>query len=220
MTTEQLPSEAELEKLLAVDENAFFEAIYEYHARPLLGYMNRVSWGLLSKAELCDGVQTALLEFFQKVRDPEFDRREPLRMLFVIARNVAVALRRRRQRRPDLPNQEAVTQAIAADLTGTMLGFEWRLDTPERRQSLQELVVDIVTTMLPDRQRYAVLALVECYEDIRAKNKYGPIKAAMEAMTLQTETLAAVKSALRAGLATIRRELKKRGFKYAERDGV
>lgn len=220
MTTEQLPTEAELEKILADDEDTFFEAIYEYYQRPLVAYMNRVSWGLLSKEELREAFQTALLGFVEQVRDPAFNRREPLRMLFIISRNEAVRLRRRRLRQPDSCDHERVRQAIAADLTGTELGLEWKLDTPERRRSLQDDVIDIATTTLPDRQRFAVLALVDCYEEIRSKNKYGPIKDAMEALTGQPETLAAVKSALRAGLAAVRRELKKRGFKYAERDGV
>jgi len=216
MTTDQLPTEAELESILDEDEDAFFELIYEYHQRPLVAYMNKMSRGLLSQEELREAMQDALLCFVQKVRDPDFDRREPKRMLYAIARNIAVRNRRRRIAQPDVADHEAVIQAVGMDLAGTSLGQEWRYESPDRRQSLQEIVVEIVAG-LPERQQFAMLAFLDCYTTIRAKNKYGPIKEAMEALTGQPESLAAVKSALRAGLKAVARELKKRGFKYAEK---
>jgi hypothetical protein len=100
-------------------------------------------------------------------------------------------------------------------MQGSDLSLAWKYADESDKQRLPQLLPGILTG-LPPRQKLAVLALKECLGEIRAKNKYKPIADAMSRLSGKPEDVAAVKSALRAGLAKIKSELVRLGIKFVE----
>lgn len=213
MPTEQLPTEEELEELLRDDPRCFIEALHEYFARSLVSYIKRKSWGVLDPHELKDAYQETMLAVWRRLQEPGVDPHRPLRLVQAIARNIAVTMRRRKFGRRVRPNQEAVVNAVAADLAGTTIGLEWRLLLPEERREFQQAVEEIIAS-LPERQRMAAQAFAETYEELRERDKYRPLAAAMSAISGKTEDVATAKSAWRFARETIQDKLAQRGFGF------
>jgi RNA polymerase sigma factor (sigma-70 family) len=213
MPNEELPSEGELESLLREDPACFLEAVHEYYRRLLFSYIKRCSWGMLDAHELRDVYQETMLAMWQCVQKPGFDPERPLRLLYRIARNKAVTVRRRKMGRRSAPDQDAVVQAVARDLEGTRVGLGWRLLLPEERREFRQAVAEILLS-LPERQRLAAQAFAQTYEELRERNKYRPLAAAMEAISGRPEDVAAAKSAWRFAREKIQEELARRGFGF------
>lgn len=217
MTTEQLPTEGELQALLESDPVCFIEAIDSYYRKILGRYINRRSYGVLDPEELADAYQETMAGVWAKVQAPEFDPHEPLRMVYAIARNVAVTLRRKKLGRLVAADQEAVAAAVADDIAGTNVGMEWRLQTPTERREFQEAVVEIIAR-LPPRQQMAAVAFVETFSELRAKNTAAPLAAAMSKLSGKKESAAGAMSAWRFAREKLREELARRGFGFLRRD--
>jgi len=213
MPTEQLPTQEEMEYLLRDDPRDFIAALHEYFTKVLARYIKRWSWGVLDPHELADACQETLLGIWERVQEPGFDPECPLRMVYGIARNIAVTMRRRKLGRRVRANQEAVVNAVAADLSGTTVGLEWRLLLPEERREFQQAVEEIIAC-LPERQRMAAQAFAETYEELRERDKYRLLAAAMSAISGKMEDVATVKSAWRFARETIQEKLAQRGFGF------
>ena len=217
MTAEQVPTDAELEEFLREEGSEFFlEALYDKPFRHRLGrFVKRVSWGTFEPNELADVVQETLIAVWEKISSPEFDLEAPLRMVFTIARNKAVDLRRKKTRSRFQPNQESVEEYAAADLAGTRLGLEWKLKDPLERAEFDAALFEVVSC-LPERQRLVAETFCELYEELRERDKYKPLADALSRRTGKTEDVASVKSAWQAARERIAADLKRKGFRYVD----
>ncbi len=213
MPTEQLPSQGELEKALRDSPRYFFEVIDEYYRRILMQYIKKHSWGVLDTHELLDAYQEVMTALWERIQKSDFDPDRPMRIVYRIARNIAVSMRRRKMRCPVNINQDAVVNAIASDLVNTTTGLEWRLLSPEERREFQQAVEEIIGK-LPPRQRLAAQAFAETYEELREKDMYRPLAAAMSAISGKMEDVATAKSAWRFAREKIQEELARRGFGF------
>jgi len=213
MPTEQLPSQKELEEALRESPRYFVEAVHEYYQRILMQYIKKHSWGVLDSHELRDAYQETMMAIWERVQKPDFDPDRPLRMVYRIARNIAVTMRRKKMRCKVNADQEVVANAVAGDLTGTTVGLEWRLLSSDERRDFQQTVQEVIAS-LPPRQRMAAQAFAEVYQELREKDKYRPLAAAMSAISGKTEDVATAKSAWRFARERIQDELARRGFGF------
>ena len=170
MDTERLPDQGRMEALAADDPLRFMTALDMYYRKILSRYIERWTCGILDPEELKDAYQETMAGVWERVQQPSFDPHTPLRMVYAIARNVAVTMRRRRLGRPFRVDYEAVARAVGEDLTGTEAGSRWRLLSSVERREFQDAVADIIAG-LPPRQRMAALAFVETYEELRARTR-------------------------------------------------
>lgn len=215
MTTTQLPSEEELEVVLRDEPKFFMQALYEFYSEKVMAYLGKVSWDLLSAEELEDAFQESMIGVWHAIRAEGFDPKRPLRMVFRIVRNKGVDFRRRKLRRSAETNRDEVIDLIVGDLCGSKLAADWECISEEEKRRFNDALPRIIAA-LPKRQKAAVSALLECYTEIRAKDTYRPVAEAMSQITGKWETVAAAKSALRAGLEKVREELKRQGFDFVE----
>jgi DNA-directed RNA polymerase specialized sigma24 family protein len=216
MTTEQLPCQGELESLLATDPVCFIKALDLHYRKILARYIERWTCGVLDPEELKDAYQEMMAAVWKRVQQPGFDQHSPLRMVYTIARNVAVTMRRRRLRQPFCADYEAVAQAVGEDLTGTQAGLEWRLLSADERREFQDAVADIIAR-LPPRQQMAAMAFVEIYEELLVKNTSVPLAAAMSRLSGKNEDVAAAMSAWRFAREKIREDLLQKGYGFLRR---
>ncbi|MGO9112587.1 MAG: RNA polymerase sigma factor [Thermoguttaceae bacterium] len=217
MTMDQLPGQGELEILLASDPAGFIAALDLHYRKILSRYIERWTFGTLDREELKDAYQETMVAVWTRVRQPGFVPHAPLRMVYAIARNVAVTMRRRRLGRPFRVDYEAVAHAAGRDLSGTQAGLRWQLLSPDERREFQDAVADIIAR-LPPRQRMAALAFVETYEELRAKNTSSPLVAAMSALSGKKEDATAAMSAWRFARQKIRDELTQKGLRPFEKE--
>jgi DNA-directed RNA polymerase specialized sigma24 family protein len=211
MTTDELPGQRELEALLRSDPASFIAALDRYYRKILARYIERWTCGALDPEELKDAYQETMAGVWTKVRQPGFTSHAPLRMVYAIARNVAVTMRRRRLRRPFRVDHEAVAHAAGRDLSGTRAGSRWRLLSRGERREFRDAVTEIIAR-LPPRQRMAALAFVDIYQELRARNTASPLVAAMSALSGKREDATAAISAWRFARQRIRDELAQIGY--------
>jgi RNA polymerase sigma-70 factor (ECF subfamily) len=123
-------------------DESFIRALYEHHARPLLGYALRLTGGDRQRAE--DVVQETLLRAW---RHPEALERTPDAVrpwLFTVARNIAVDQYRARRARPLEAGPDGLEVIAAVDDDIDRALEAWQVTdalaslTPDHRQVLIE----------------------------------------------------------------------------------
>ena len=206
-------TEADLESALRDDPDFAIELLDAEYQGQIIRYIKRVTWGILDHDELMVAYQETMFALIQKVREPGFDPRRPLRIVYKIARNKAVDLRRERRYRMNT-NEDGFLGAVAADLKNTELGFQWRLNIgPAEAKEFREILLEIIQT-LPPRQRLVARCFVDHYEDFRERDTYRPLAEAVGAVTGKAESVAAVKSDWRFAREKIAAELVRRGYSF------
>jgi DNA-directed RNA polymerase specialized sigma24 family protein len=216
MESNEPASEEDLASLLPGAPETFIDFLVEDYGEKLVACIGQTSYDMLDTAEVEDVLQETLIEVWEKVNDPAFVPERPLRMVFTIAKTNSIdAYRRKCRFKRRICVDSELTDLVIADMQGSDLSLAWKYADESDKQRLPQLLPGILTG-LPPRQKLAVLALKECLGEIRAKNKYKPIADAMSRLSGKPEDVAAVKSALRAGLAKIKSELVRLGIKFVE----
>lgn len=219
MESREPTSEEDLASLLPTDPESFIEFLVEDYGDKIVACIGQASYDMLDTAEVEDVLQETLIAVWEKVCDPCFDRRGPLRMVFAIAKNKAIdAYRKKGRLRKKVVVNSEITDLVISDMQGSDLSMAWKYADETEKHRLPELLPGIIAG-LPPRQKAAVLAFKECYMEIRAKDKYRLVAEAMSRITGEPETVAAAKSALRAGLEKVKRELIRLGIGFVEGRG-
>lgn len=216
MTVTEPTSEEDLASLLPEEPELFIQLLFNDYRKILAACIGKHGRGL-NVQDIKDVLQKTLIEVWNKVRQPDFDPNRPLRMVFRIATCRAIDARRKKLRLKKLgTNETDITDLIIADMERTNLASDYRYAGEEEKGQLHQLLPDIVAE-LPERQRLAVNAFLECYEEIRVKNKHRLVAEAMSRASGEVVDVAAAKSALREGLKKVKSELARRGIKFVER---
>ena len=218
MAVTEPTTEEDLASLLPAEPELFLRLLFEDYRRKLAACVGKHGRGILNEHDIRDVLQEILVAVWDKVREPDFDSSGPvLAMVFIIARNKAVDARRAKQRLKKLgANETDVTDLIISDMAGSDLAFAYRYASEEEKRRLDQMLPDIVAS-LPLRQNLAVNAFLECYEEIRKKNKHRLVAGVMSRMCDEVVDVVAAKSALRAGLEKVKSELTRRGIEFVER---
>jgi len=215
MATTDRTSEEDLASLLPGDPGGFIELLYAEYREKLAACVGKAGKGMLNEADIAEVIQETMVGVWTTIQKAGFKPDGPLKMVFRIARNKAVDACRRKGRFIGA-NESDVTDLIIDDLANSDLGLEYRLASEEEKRRLVDVLPDIIAA-LPSQQRFAVTAFRECYEEIRKKNVYRPVAEAMTRLSGEHVSVAAAKSALKAGLEKVRRELIRHGIGFVER---
>lgn len=218
MAVTELTSEEDLASLLPDDPSTFFKFLVADYGERLAACVGKHGRGVLNEHDIADVLQETFRALFILVSKQDFDAGQPvLPMVFTIARNKAVDARRTKLRGRKIgTNESDVTDLIISDMAGSDLAFDYRYASEEEKQRLDAVLADIVTG-LPARQQLAVNAFLDCYEEIREKNKHRLVADAMSRLSGERVDVVAAKSALRVGLEKVRSELVRRGIKFVDR---
>jgi RNA polymerase sigma factor (sigma-70 family) len=218
MATTEPTSEEDLAALLPEEPELFIRFLHEDYRKKLAACVGKHGRGLLNAHDIKDVLQKAFIAVWEKVQEPSFDASQPvLPMVFTIARNKAIDARRKKLRLQKIGvNETDVTDLVISDMAGSNLAFDYRYASEEEKRRLEQILPGIVAE-LPERQRLAVNAFFECYEEIREKNKHRLVAEAMSRMCGEVVDVAAAKSALRAGLEKVKRELARQGVGFVDR---
>jgi DNA-directed RNA polymerase specialized sigma24 family protein len=217
MAVAEPTSEEDLASLLPTDTRTFFEFLNADYGTKLAAWVGIHGRGLLNEHDIRDALQETLIAVFLKVQEPDFEPARPLRFVFRIARNKAIDARRRKLGlRARVANESDVTDLIISDMENSDLAFDYRYACEEEKRRLDEILGEIVAS-LPDRQKVAVNAFLERYEEIRERNKHRLVADAMSRLCGEIVDVAAAKSALRAGMEKVKNELVRRGIGFVER---
>jgi DNA-directed RNA polymerase specialized sigma24 family protein len=231
MAATEPTSEEDLASLLPEEPEYFVRLLYVDYKLDLVRCIRRHTYGFLRNSEIPDVLHDAMLAILEKVKEPSFVPDKPMGMVNIIVRNKAVDARRKKMRlrkigtpASDIANRSdqeyaSVIDYVISDMNGSDLSVEYRLANEEERKRFIEVFPDIVAE-LPERQKLAVVAFVECFDEIRKKDKYRPIADVMSRMTGEVVDVAAARSALRAGLEKVRTELARHGIQFVERRDV
>jgi RNA polymerase sigma factor (sigma-70 family) len=133
----RLTSDERLVALVRQGDEAAFEAIYDRHHGPILGFCRHM---LGTREEAEDALQHTFLAAFRNLAD----NTKPIELrpwLFAIARNRCLSLLRARREHVALELAEPATDGLSA--------------TVERREDVRELLADLA--LLPEDQRAALL---------------------------------------------------------------
>jgi DNA-directed RNA polymerase specialized sigma24 family protein len=216
MTVTEPTSEEDLASLLPEEPEYFIQLLFNDYRKKLAACIGKHGRGL-NAHDIKDVLQKTLIEVWDKVREPDFDPDRPLRMVFHVAKCRAIDARRAKLRLKKIgANETDITDLIISDMAGSDLAFDYRYASEEEKGRLDELLPDIVAE-LPERQKLAVNAFLECYEEIRVKNKHRLVAEAMSRASGEVVDVAAAKSALREGLKKVKSELIHRGVTFLER---
>lgn len=217
MAVAQPTSEEELATLLPEEPELFIRLLFEDYRRKLAACVGKHGRGLLNQHDIKDALQETLIAVWDKIREPDFAPDRPLRMVFIIARNKAIDSRRKKLRLARRGvNETDVTDLVISDMAGSNLAIDYRYADEEEKRRLDEVLPGIVAD-LPERQKLAVNGFLECYEEIRERNKHRLVADAMSRMCGEVVDVAAAKSALRAGLEKVKADLVRRGIRFLDR---
>lgn len=165
-------AEEELEQLFRDDPRFALDLLHTDHREHIWRFIKSIAWWL-NPEDIDDIYQNTIVRLIQRVRQPNFDPRKPMRLICDLARKSAVDWHRRKKRRMMPPIDEAVMQ-IAEDRKGTKVGMEWGLvlkeDWPKVRTALDQVISE-----LPPKQKAAAAAFVRVYEKQREEDSNRPI---------------------------------------------
>lgn len=150
-----------------------------------------------------------LWDFIRCVKKPDFDPKEPLKLLFHIA-----TLRARDRRRLIKASRERpfddLLDCIAVDLKNTMTQINWQIiksNWPEFR-----IVLDKLIDRLPDKQRDAMNAFVETYWEIRTQGSMRRLAEHIRQQYGYDCTASQAADNVRSAIETLEPQLRRAGF--------
>lgn len=132
------------------------------------------------------------------------------------ARRTKARYTRRKQEGRQPGNASDVSELsdlILDDLVGSNLRADVIVADDEEKRRFDEALPEVISG-LPVQQRAAATAFLECYQELRERNKYGPLAEVMSDLTGDDITPGAAKSALRGAMENIRKELVRRGISF------
>lgn len=191
---------AELEAAFRDGYEEGLTALDERFRPLLLRFIKRVCGGALGVEDLVDCYQETLLHLTRLTRREDFDPRDPLRLVFSVARRKTIdALRRRDRHRcfrlvEDPPKPEGAA--------------------PLKDEDYAELVAAVCEAVdgLPRRQRLVARSFVRRFEDLGERRKYQLIADDIRERSGEELSAAATKSAWLKARDRIRAALARRGF--------
>lgn len=213
MTARNPVTEQELEDVFKDDPDFGIRVLHEDFSEVILRYIKKHAWGL-QLADWMDIYQQTMLELLRRAREPGFDHRKPLALVFCIVKRRARDMLRRKKHRAN-PDTDAILEYVAKDYSESDIGIKLRYPDhvvwEEFRQNLYEVIA-----ALPERQRIVARVFVDNYEDFRERDTYAPLAELVGGITGKPESVVAVKNAWLEAKQKIVKEMTRRGFNFLE----
>jgi hypothetical protein len=175
-------------------------------------------WGLSSALlaeEIKDVYQETMLELIPLVRSADFDRNDPMRIVYEIAKRRAIDHLRRRKFRPK-QDVDGALDRIAQDLAGTSLGLEWRLLDKLAWQEFRDALMVAVTKVLTPKQSIVARCYVDHFEDFGERDIYAPLARLVAEITGEYENAVTIKKLWHEAKKRLVAELVRKGYKFLD----
>lgn len=156
-----------------------------------------------------------LKDFIRCVKKPDFDPKNPLKLIFHIAKLRALD-RRRAKKASAEPVFDELLGHIAQDMKDTRTRLNWQImksEWPEFRTILEKLI-----DQLPDKQRDAMNAFVETYWEIRTQGSMRRLAENVRQQYGYDCTASQAADNVRAAIETLEPKLRRAGFNLLRRD--
>lgn len=189
----------ELEKAFATNPDAAVSLLHQNYRVLIARYIKSVSKGQLRPEELGDVYQETLLSVLKATRRPEFESKDPMRLVFRIARCRALDAFRRRGQQPQSLDWDAQTS---------------RANEAQQKPEQREFRAAYASAIekLSSRQNLIARIFMEHAGQLDERGKYDFIKERVTDLTGETVSVAAIKSAWQAARKKIKKELAGSGF--------
>jgi len=211
-------TDSELEEVFRDDPEFGLNLLYTDFREPIARYIKSRLWGLPSgirAEEIKEVFQETMLVLVPFVRDPAFDWREPMRIVYDIAKKKAVDALRRRRYRPKQDVDGAI-ERIAKDLARTKIGLEWRLQTPAEWKEFCGALHEAIGVALTEKQAIVARCYVDNFEDFGEREIYAPLARLVGEITGQDENAVTIKKLWHEAKKRLVKELTRKGFKFLE----
>lgn len=211
-------TEQELEDVFRDDPEFGLRLLYTDFRMTISRYIKSRLWGLpagIRAEEIKEVFQETMVALVPFVRNPEFEWREPLRIVFDIAKKRAIDALRRRRFRPKQDIDGAIEQ-VAKDLAGTNIGLAWKLQTKTEWQEFCGALHEAMVTVLTDKQAIVARCYVDNYEDFGEREIYAPLARLVGDITGEDENAVTIKKLWHEAKKRLVSALRRKGFTYLD----
>jgi DNA-directed RNA polymerase specialized sigma24 family protein len=218
MTFSNSITEQELGQAFRDDPEFGLALLHSEFRDQIARYIKSKMWGLSSALlaeEIKDVYQETMLELIPLVRSADFDRNDPMRIVYEIAKRRAIDHLRRRKFRPKQDVDGAIDR-IAQDLAGTSLGLEWRLLDKLAWQEFRDALMVAVTKVLTPKQSIVARCYVDHFEDFGERDIYAPLARLVAEITGEYENAVTIKKLWHEAKKRLVAELVRKGYKFLD----
>ncbi len=209
-------TEKELEEVFRDDPEDGMRFLYSEFRDQIARFIKSKLWGIPSwkKAEeVKDIFQETMMALIPFVRDPNFDWRDPLKIVYNIANKKAIdAIRRWKHRGKE--NVDNAIDQIAKDLEGTNIGLEWKLQNKTEWKEFRIALLNAVNSVLTEKQMIVARCYVDNYEDFGERNIYAPLARFVGEITGKDENAVTIKKLWQEAKERLVKELSSKGFRF------
>lgn len=216
MTASNPITEEELEEAFRDDPEFGLKVLYADFREQIARYIKSKLWGLPPgiKAEaIKDVFQETMAALVPFVRNPDFDWRKPLRIVYKIAENKAADVCRRKGLRPKQDVDGAI-ERIAKDMAGTNIASRWRMQTSVEWREFCAALMEAVSTVLTEKQAIVARCFVDNYEDFGERDIYAPLARLVGEITGGDENVVTIKKLWLEAKKRLVKELTRKGFNF------
>jgi DNA-directed RNA polymerase specialized sigma24 family protein len=177
MTSSNPITEQELEEAFQDDPEFGLALLHSDFRDQIARYIKSKLWGLpcgILREEIRDVYQETMLALIPIIRTPDFDWKDPMRIVYDIAQKKSIDHLRRRKYRPKQDVDGAIEQ-IANDLSGTILGVTWKYLGKQAWQEFRDALLVAVTTVLTPKQAIVARCYVDHFEEFGEREIYAPL---------------------------------------------
>lgn len=207
-------TEGELEHLLREDPKFAVEMIDSDYRENIWRYI-RSRCRYFDDDDVHEVYVKTLKDFIRCVQKPAFDPKDPLKLIFHIAK-LRAHDRRRAKKASAEPVLDELLDHIAQDMKDTTTRLNWqmmKLEWPEFRVALEKLL-----DQLPDKQRDAMNAFVETYWEIRTQGSMRRLAEHIRQQYGYDCTASQAADNVRAAIETLEPKLRRAGFNLLRRE--
>lgn len=218
MTASNPITDKELEDVFQDDPEFGLRLLYTDFRDQIARYIKSRLWGLppgIRAEEVKDVFQETMAGLVPYVRNPDFDWREPLRIVYDIARKKAATAVRKRKFRPKEDVDGAIDR-IAKDLAGTNIGLEWKMQTKTEWSEFCAALLEAVSTVLTEKQAIVARCYVDNYEDFGEREIYAPLARLVGEITGEDENAVTIKKLWHDARKRLVKELTRKGFNFVK----
>lgn len=131
----------------------------------LIAQIKKISKSRFNPEKLADVYQESLMQILIAVRKPEFDSKEPLKLIFTITKRICLQHLKKLEKSPNIGRLNEST------LHASSLGKQWNnLDEIEREDFQQRILGDIDS--LGDKDRSALITYLQNYDALGRRAGY------------------------------------------------
>jgi hypothetical protein len=209
-------AEEELDRLFQGSDLVFAVEMLDAYRRENMWRLIYSKYRSFNDEDIHEVYVRALEEFIECVKNPDFDRKAPLKLFQHIVKKRAID-RARKKYGARIKAAGDLIEPLAVDLKDTKAGLEWRLMFKEEGPAFQKALDKAVSELAP-KQQVAAQAMLEVYAQIREDDSPKALAARIREMTGEDCTAAKAADRWEAARENLKEKMTEAGFKHLFED--